>query len=369
MTAGPWLDRSQAWQPLADGDPVPGRPDAVVELADRWARVADLTSRQADAVRRAAGGEDWAGEAADAFRGRAEELPQDLDRVATRLRHVALALSAYARELESAQRAAGAALDRAWAAQRRAGVAAGAPGPLGPVLLAGAISPDERELRADLAAESRALARAVADRDQAAARCARSLRRAADDGLRDPHGWRRLLRAVSAAAGAVSSRLGVAAVLLCWVPGLGEVLGALALSAAALTLLSDGALAAGGDRDWRRVALDGVGVLPVGRALRMGALLPREAVQARAVARAATGLRPLAEGRSGAEDLARAVAAGWAARSWAAFLRSRGGLLDDLARARQLRRGGASLVVGSVAVDAAQVTAEVAVPVGAGGSR
>ncbi len=351
------------WRPLAEADPVPGDPQAVRDVAAGYHRAAALVGEQADAVRRVDAAADWDGAAAQAFRARVGDLPLDLDRVAARLQRVARALQDFAPALESAQRRARSALARAQEAQVRAGADATSPFASWPVLLPGTLRPAEQEMRAAVAAAARLLAAAVEERDVAAARCARALHRAGDDQLRNPHGWHRVLLAVSNIAGQVSTWLGVAAVALCWVPGLGQAVGAVALSAAGVTLLADLLLTAYGDRGWRPVALDGVGVLPGGRALRFASTLPREATEARAVVRAALEVHPTAEAREGVRDLRAAMSRA----SWPAFLRSRGGLLDDIARARELRRGGAAVVLGTHAIDAAHAGVGVYAQVGAGG--
>jgi uncharacterized protein YukE len=351
------------WRPLAEADPVPGDPQAVRELAAGYARAAALVGEQAGSVRRVDSAADWDGAAAQAFRARVGDLPRDLDRVAARLQHVARALLDFAPALESAQRRARSALARAQEAQTRAGVSAQVPAASWPALLPGTLSPAEREMRAAVEGAARLLATAVEERQVAVARCVGALHRAGDDQLRNPHGWHRLLLAVSNIAGQVSTWLGVAAVALCWVPGLGEALGAVALSAAGVTLLADLLLTAYGDRGWRSVGLDAVGVLPAGRALRFASTLPREVTGVRAVVRAAMELHPAGEVREGVRDLRTAMSRA----SWPAFLRSRGGLLDDIARARELRRGGAAMVLGSEAIDVVHAGVGVYAQLGAGG--
>jgi hypothetical protein len=225
------------------------------------------------------------------------------------------------------------------------------------VLVPAEQSPQQRALGEAVERAQRVLAAAVEERDRAAAGCARALHAAGDDPLRDPHGWHRVLSVVSRVAGDVAGWLGVAAVVLCWVPGLGQALAAVALGAGAVGLLADLALAGYGDKGWGDLAADTLGLVPAGKSVRFAAALPREAVQLRAVARAALHVRPVAEVGQGSRQLAAAASAGRAApagRSMATFLRSEGGLLDEIGRARELRRRGAALVVGGHSVDAAQ---------------
>jgi hypothetical protein len=335
----------------------------VRELAAGYARASELVGEQAGSVRRVDAAADWDGDAAQAFRTRVGDLPRDLDRVAARLNHVARALLEFAPALEAAQRRARSALAQAQEAQVRAGFGATSPATAWPVLLPGTLSPAEQEMRAAVQRAARLLSAAVAERAAAVTRCARALHRAGDDQLRNPHGWHHLLLAVSNIAGQVSTWLGVAAIVLCPVPGLGQAVGAVALGAAGVTLLADLLLTTYGDRGWRSIALDGEGLLPGGRSLRFASTLPREATQARAVLGAALRMRPAAEAREGVRDLRAAMSRA----SWPAFLRSPGGLLDDIARARELRRGGAAIVLGSHALDAAAAGAGVYAQVGTGG--
>ena len=258
MTGGDWPMTGLDWRPLAETDPVPGDPERVRELAARYARAASFAGEQASAVRRveqAAHGDGaarWDGVAAEAFRARVGELPRDLDQVAARHQRVAMALLDFAPALESAQRGARLALTRARDAQVRAGVSPSSPVTSLPVLLPSVQSAAERAMCTEVAQARRLLAAAVEQHVRAADQCTRALRAAGDDRLRNPHGWRRVLRAVSALAGRVSTWLGVAAVLLCPVPGLGEVLGAVALTAGGVALLADLARPATATRAGRR---------------------------------------------------------------------------------------------------------------------
>jgi hypothetical protein len=347
------------WQPLTRADPLPGDPAAVRELAIHYgqaAAAAEDVAAELGRLRRVGASVAWEGAAAEACAARVGELPGDLAAVAARFHRVAEALRAFGPALESAQRRARAALSAAHDAQATAGVRPGAPAWPQP-LLATAQSPQQRALGEAIERARRVLAAAVDDRERAAARCARSLHAAGDDPLRDPHGWHRVLSVVSRVAGDVAGWLGVAAVVLCWVPGVGPALAAVALGAGAIGLLADLALAGYGDKGWRDLGADALGLVPAGKSVRFAAALPREAVQFRAVARAALHAHPVAEVGQGSRQLAAAAAAGRAApsgRSMATFLRSEGGLLHEIGRARELRRRGAALVVGGHSVDAAQ---------------
>ena len=236
------------WSPLADADPVPGDPQAVHDLSGRYAAAAHEVAAQ-----RAALGLDvdvWSGPAGAAFAEHVGGLPRDLDEVTDRLQRIARALLDFAPALEAAQRQARIALTRAQQARDQtaaraaaeaqlAGAAPHAEPVIGRVLTprppGSADSSDDPEL----AAARRLLLRACAERDAAAHRCARALRAAGHDRLTDPSRWHRMLDAVSRWAGRLSMALGVAAFLLCWVPVVGEILGAATLAASAIQLLAD----------------------------------------------------------------------------------------------------------------------------------
>ena len=250
-----------------------------------------------------------------------------------------------------------------------------------------AIGPDDPHL----ARARRLLASRCEERDRAAARCARAIGAAGHDRLRNPSGWHRLLGAVSSWAGVCSAWLGVAALVLCVVPGLGPILGAASLALALMQLAADTSLAAGGDAGWGSVGVDLIGVVPVGRAARLGAVM----AHGRAVGQAGepsrrrdprgpvgrTGLqrlgatpvrfersrglhglaevaatRPGHELSSAAGHLADALRSGTAARSLGELVRSPGGLLDEIARAGRQGPGAVVWLTGGHAADVAQAT-------------
>ena len=351
------------WLPLADADPVPGDPAALRELAHRHESAAALVGQQVQALRRVGLADQWQGAAAQAYAARAASVPRDLDAAAVRLRRVAGALREFAPALEAAQRQARAALAHARDAQLRAGVVPGSPASRLPILVPGVLEPGERALHESLERARRLLESAVEQRDRAAARCARALAAAADDRLRNPHGWRRVLSAASRAAGLLSTWLGVAALVLCWVPGLGQVLGAAALTAGALALVADLALVGTDERTSTDLLNDVVGIVPAGRVARFGALLRPGAPLLAALARGAIDGRPTLAARAGVAELAVAVRSGRRARSWPAFLRSPGGIVDEIARARRLTRGGQVVVAGGHAFDLGQAAYGVSIQV------
>lgn len=360
------------WQPLAAWDPVPGDPQAVRGLADGYAGQAERVGMQAAAVRRLAesptpGGSSagtlWTGPAAEAFRARARHLPSDLDAVAARFQRVARSLREFAPALESAQRRARAALAAAHEAQARGGVPPGTPLTDPATLMSGAPT---LFVLGEVEQARRALDRACAERDLAAARCARSLAAAGHDRLRNASTWRRLLRSVSRIAGLVSTGLGVAAFVLCPIPGVGQIVGAAALAAGLVALASDGLLVEAGDKGVGTLASDVFGVLPAGRTLRTAAMVPRGLGGGAGVARSAARVasprvaRDLAEGVRDLTAAAQILRAPYARAAigeralWSAFANSPGGFAHEVARAEAVHgTRGLTLVTGTYAVDLA----------------
>jgi hypothetical protein len=394
--------RVQDWSPLAVADPVPGDAAGLLRLAAQYEGAAQQVGQHVTALRRlAAGGAaggggstDWQGAAASAYRARATGLPEELDLVGTRLLRVAHALRAFAVVLESVQQRALAALGLA-----RSAAAAPQPGhrtrigpafPVfgggiggGPGATGGTDSPE-------LARARRLLAAACEGRDRAAERCARSLAAAGHDRLRDPSGWQRFLGAVSSWAGTSSAWLGVAALVLCWVPGLGELLGAVSLGLALLGTGADAALAVSGRPAWSGLGIDLLGVLPLGKAARLGAVMSHERAVAQAARQAGRrtrgaaavgrglqrlapaqwfersrglhGLVSLPEHRPGGglriagQQLGAAVRSGVPARSLPTFLRSPGGLMDEIAQARRQGPGGPVWLAGGHGLQSMQVS-------------
>jgi hypothetical protein len=361
---------------LADHDPIPGEPEAVRALAGRYAAAAEQAAEQQSALR--VQPEQWTGPAAGAMQQHVDRLPADLAAVSLRFARVARALRDFAVALEAAQRRARRAL-----ATARSAPASAPPVHLPTVAgLAPLYGSGDSE---ELARARRQLAEACEERDRAALRCARSLAQAGHDRLQNPSRWHRLLGRISAWAGTLSTGLGMVALVLCWVPGLGEALGAASLSLAAVKLAADALLVAAGDRAAATLVGDTLAVLPMGKAARLGAVMSRESALAAAAERTASsrpwraahgralealasplrfersrGLHGLAavrsagladEARQGWSQLVASVQTSIGTRSMQHFLRSPGGLLDDLAWARAAGPRGAAWLWGGVGID------------------
>ncbi len=195
---------------------------------------------------------------------------------------------------------------------------------------------------------------------------------------------------MSSWAGASSAWLGVAALALCWVPGLGELLGAVSLGLALAASAADGLLAVSGDPSWSGLGFDLLGILPLGRAARLGAVMSHEAALEQAArhagrpirgaaamgrglqrltmadrferSRGLHGLAALPEHRPGggvrisAQQLRGALRAGVPTRSLPELLRSPGGLLDEIAVARRQGPGGPIWLAGGHGLQSMQVS-------------
>jgi hypothetical protein len=183
----------------------------------------------------------------------------------------------------------------------------------------------------------------------------------------------------------------VAALALCVVPGLGPLLGAASLALALVQLAADTTRALADGGSWGAVGVDVLGVLPLGRAARLGAAMSRAGAVERAAAHAAIprlgsaaagrglqrlaaspvrfersrglhGLAQVAATRPGrdvaanATHLVEAVRSSRAVRSLPALLRSPGGLLHEIAQVRREGAGAVLWLSGGHAAEVAQAT-------------
>lgn len=283
----------ESWEPLADHDRVPGDPAALRHLARRIGDIGRSAHTQATSLRRLES-TSWHGEASEGFRETAGRLPVQLEALAERYGGVGVALNRYSHQLETAQTAARSALAaarRAQESQRAAALgvarmrehyaseatrsASEAPGaataPVQPW-----VGPDHSALLGqaddDMAAARRRFDEAVSENACAAGTCAAVISREADnEALRNPGGgWGASARVtawareVSVWAGNASAVLSIAAVALCWVPGLNAVLATLALVTGAMALSADYWLFRRGEKDRSDLAWSAAGVVAGG---------------------------------------------------------------------------------------------------------
>lgn len=302
------MSRPLSWYPLAPADPVPGDPVAVQRASERYADVAE-------AIRTAAGRLDeiadlgrTTSEAVSAVREKATEVAESVRKAHQRYQTVSAALHTYASALSGAQAGSSAALVAAQSAQHAID-SAQASVRTSRVALDDA-EPDDVATRTRQLAHARdqlhdadaRLARARADlddavvaRDAAAQRAADTIRATTDSDKLNDGAWEnwgsKVAHFMSDLAGAVAAVAGILALVLCWVPVLGQALAAVALIATAVKLIADIALLAHGEGSWADVAWDVVGIASFGAGRVLGTL-------AQATTRGAQGTARLAAGQA-----------------------------------------------------------------------
>jgi hypothetical protein len=313
------------WSPLAGSDPVPGDPDRVEQLGSHYQRVASAISDAATKLCRIADHQDMHSEAVDAFRDTAREVADGISRAHERYDGVGRALTGYAPELRDAQSESAAALMQAKQAEedlatanRLANAAQArihaAPEGADTTADRGA---DRRALTAadtagdDLAAARRRLRRAMDARDAAGHRAMRLVEDVKDSGDLNDSWWdnwgAKIVKVIVKIADIVAVVAGVLALLVGWIPVIGQalaaILGTIALVASLVSLLGNIALAATGDGEWSDVVWSAIGVLSFG--------VGRAAIGAfRVSALGVRGASRLAAGRLAARSVAERVAAG-----------------------------------------------------------
>ncbi|MGH3875105.1 MAG: putative T7SS-secreted protein [Pseudonocardiaceae bacterium] len=313
------------WSPLAGSDPVPGDPDRVEQLGKHYRRVASAISDAATKLRRIADHQDMQSEAVDAFRNTARDVADDISRAHERYDGVGRALTGYAAQLREAQSESAAALVQAKQAEKDLGtanrLARGAQARIHASSESADTTADQgahrRALAAaetagdDLAAARRRLSRATDARDAAARRAMDLVKDVKDSGDLNDGWWdnwgAKIVKKIVKIADMVALIAGVLALLVGWIPVIGQalaaVLGTIALVASLVSLLGNIALAATGDGEWSAVAWSAIGVLSfgIGRAA-IGAL--------RVSAQGVRGASRLAAGRLAAQSPAARAAVG-----------------------------------------------------------
>lgn len=113
------MSRPFSWYPLAPSDPVPGDPAAVQTAGVRYTHMAVTITATARQLRTLTDADGTVSDAVDAIREKAETVAGDIERAHDRYHGVGLALQTYATALAAAQTEADAALADARAAQER----------------------------------------------------------------------------------------------------------------------------------------------------------------------------------------------------------------------------------------------------------
>lgn len=332
------MSRPADWEPLAASDPVPGDAFQVQQLSAQLRQIAQTISEQADKLTRLTTSEHWDSEASRTFDSTTQKVARDLEQVHKRYeaayeavrgyvapledeQAITLGLLRQSQELDAARREAQSRLDedatRSWT------------NPDGSAVPVPSRHHVDRQTVDDYQGQLRALQGRMNDSvlriHTAAQNAAYKIVRAADhDGLKDSF-WDKVehvasqidqavmrgLAQLSAVLSKISSVVGVLALLLCWVPGLGELLAGLTVALAGLSLAVDTVLALSGHGSWGKVLMDGV--LVVAGSVAKGFQGGFKAVLAGGkLARAADDVLPLIAARGGqaTEDVATALRTG-----------------------------------------------------------
>ncbi|MGY4644617.1 putative T7SS-secreted protein [Cellulomonas sp. URHB0016] len=367
------MTRPLSWYPLAGFDPVPGDPEEVRQASRAYTTVAEAIEGAATGLESVTGSDQLSeSQALDAVHTQAKAVAADIRKAHKRYQAVAEALAGFADPLDHAQAESLTALAEARAAQRAIDEAhhtlrttdwGAAPTSVGGTSLVPVDNPGLAALRAGLSDADRALDRArerladaVQARDAAAARAVAHIEHiTGGDGLHDSV-WRNVLHVthwVSDVFGAISMWAGAMALLLCWVPIVGEVLGAVALVAGAVALVADVVLLFSGEGDVLDVVFGALGIMTFGLGRVVGAGLKITIRGARATEVSATAGRGAAAAKAGkaATDVADDVQT--LARPVEGTLKDLGSAMPDGAAAapvatRALSRAGAQEMAASL---------------------
>lgn len=271
------------WSPLRDGDPVPGDPSTIRELANHLLGVAESIRSENGRMASLDAGEIWDSDAAVTFVELQERLPPDLDKAATRYEGVANALFTWETALGSAQSRADGALARAQEAQadidaadggieqmdqwstdaRRIADEAndGAPEGSSPVEPEPWPGADWHALRADavsrLDSARSDLESAEGDRDDAANVAEGAIDDASHDDLENPGFWESVLLAAADVLSIAAAVLGVLSIFF-------PVLAPFALIVGLVSMGLNFGLALAGKKGWKDFVIDAIGLATFG---------------------------------------------------------------------------------------------------------
>ncbi|MER7486220.1 putative T7SS-secreted protein [Streptomyces sp. NPDC126497] len=335
--------RADEWVVIGEqSDPIPGDPEDIAKLGRELRKTAEAIRKQADEIKALASVDQWKSKTADEFRKEAEEAEGKLRKAFKRYDAAADALgekvtdggrsTEYASELHRAQTMAAKALRDAKDAHDDQKASAGAldrlPGDTADD------DPERKKLEKRQEAANSVLERARKDleaakgvRDAAAKRARESIRHAIDhDGLKDGtwdkfkdwvhdnSGWMKTVLEVS---GWISTICGTLALMVGWIPIVGQVLagvlGTIALAATLVSLIGHTLLAMAGEGSWFDVALDVVGLatLGIGRGALAGAKGASFAAKNLGRSAAARSLRQGIKAKPGTPAYNRAVNKAW----------------------------------------------------------
>lgn len=279
------MSRPLNWHPLASSDPVPGSPDGLENGATHYARIATSIGAASISLTDVETMDGFDSDAVRELSARAKEVRESIDKVQARYDKASSALGTYATELRAAQGTADGALadaveqdkiyhaakdDESW--WRTQANNAQSEGDEGRASRYRGHADDEAQiavaaLNSISALRDGALASAITRRDTAAEGAMGSFDELTDDGLND--GWwqdwgSKVVGVISKVASIVASVAGVLALVLCWVPVIGQALAAIALIATAVGLAADLTLALTGEQGWSEVIVGAIAMATFG---------------------------------------------------------------------------------------------------------
>ncbi|MFJ6987664.1 MULTISPECIES: hypothetical protein [unclassified Streptomyces] len=274
------------WDALGEADdPVPGDVHELEALARRFRATAKTITDTADALRRLGNQESWDSDAGRAFADKANDTAKSVSRAHKRYAEGAAALKEYCTDLETIQAEADGLLTQAETRQADLAEArTAADDPPGDTDGAARKKLDDKvaDLRDGLDGLREKLVSLKTRHKEAGDKAARRIHDTTEgDGLDDS--WlddlRDTLKIVSEIAGTVAAVCGLLALLLGWIPVIGQalagVLGTVALVMTVVSLVCHVLLAVNGDGSWSDVAMDvlGLATFGVGRVFSTGAKL------------------------------------------------------------------------------------------------
>lgn len=276
------MSRPADWSPLdLSSDPIPGEPDVVLTGGNNYLDVADAISSAERKLRTIDVG-DYISKAVDELAKKAEKVADDIGKAKDRYRETGLALVDYSPKLDTAQQDSLTALAAARAAAEAADTADTetkrylklsdeATDPTQKLHYKN-LAEDDQPSKAASGKLQRAkddLADAISLRDKAADDAADRIKDIVDhDGLND--GWwdnwgAKVLKVITDVAGWVSAIAGILALLVCWIPVVGQLLAGVLLTIAAIAAVINAVgnlvLAATGEVSWTTAIISIVGAV------------------------------------------------------------------------------------------------------------
>ncbi len=270
------MSRPVDWTPLWEGsDPVPGDPEIVERTGRHYSEVAEAINTAAQRLREIAEGTDQRSDAVDAFRNNAREVAENISKAYERYAGVGEALSGYAAPLRRAQHRSLELLRKAKEAEVTRLNAERIAGEATARVLADPVDADTtddrrvaRQMQAAADEAAVVIGRAREDlqdilriRAAAARHATAKVEEVKDSGGLNDSFWDNtagVVKTIVKVADWVAAIAGIAALLLGWVPILGQFLVAVALIAALVSLLGNLYLAGSGHGDWGDVLVSAI---------------------------------------------------------------------------------------------------------------